>query len=211
LLKISRKNWDAFIESAGHLFFGRLSYDHVRLDDWRKYFTEVIPCSAGKGDWMYGAFAHPSGRVYATTDMGNFFRSDDGGKTFVAVGQNDYYDQVFHIAINPNNPDHIIISCTNGIFVSYDGGVTTKRGRLAVGKYLEYGALGDRGAFRAVPESKRGGETSAWNFQGWGQFDDYTNWTNDRWLGTAGQLNSNNHPHPSIWINIFSRSVLFWL
>jgi hypothetical protein len=208
-LKNIKKNWDAFIESASHLFFGRLSYDHVRLDDWRKYFTDIIPCSAGKGAWMYGVAGHPSGRVYATTDMGNFFRSDDGGKTFVAVGQNDFYLDVFHIAINPNNPDHIILSCANGIFVSYDGGVTTKRGRLAVGKYLEYGALGDHGAFRAVPESKRGGETSAWNFQGWGQFNDYTNWTSDRWLGTAGRYSGNSIPRIQAFGPIFSQDLFF--
>jgi len=211
-VKHLKKDWDAFIESAGYLFFGRLSYDHVRLDDWRKYFTEVIPCSAGKSGWMFGVFAHPSGRVYASTDMGSFFRSDDGGKTFVAVGQNNYYDQVFDIAINPNNPDHIIISCANGIFVSHDGGVTTKRGRLAVGKYLEQGALGDQGAFRAVPESKRSGDPSAWEFAGWGQFDDYTNWTEERWLGNA--FSDTQNPQNSVsrlqaFGSIFSQDVFF--
>jgi hypothetical protein len=209
-VKRLKKDWDAFIESAGYLFFGRLSYDHVRLDDWRKYFTDVIPCSAAKGGWMYGMFGHPSGRVYATTDMGNFFRSDDGGKTFVAVGQNDYYKHVFHIAINPNNPDHIVIAASNGIFVSYDGGVTTQRGRLSVGKYLEHGALGDKGAFRGLrnaPESVRGGDQSAWEFAGWGPFDDYTNWTNDRWLGTANL--SSNIQRLQAFGSIFSQDLFF--
>jgi hypothetical protein len=211
-VKNIKKDWDAFIESAGYLFFGRLSYDHVRLDDWRKYFTDIIPCSAGKGGWMYGTFAHPSGRVYASTDMGNLFRSDDGGKTFVAVGQNDFYDHVFHIAINPNNPDHIIISSTAGIFVSYDGGVTTKRGRLSVGKYLEHGALGDQGAFRALrdaPSSMRGGDPSAWEFTGWGQFDDYTNWTNDKWLGKAGSHSNNDVSRIEAFGSIFSQDLFF--
>ncbi len=59
----------------------------------------------------------------ATRSSGGFYRSTDYGATWTQTFKDDAYD----MSVNPRQPNNIFISTVNGIYRSYDGGLTFVR------------------------------------------------------------------------------------
>ena len=88
------------------------------------------------GGWVTGFAAHPLGRIYARTDVGGVYRSDDQGKTWVWLsGDMVHYAShlVQGIAVGDNSPDVVFkttgasyapIDPGRGVWRSLDGGLT---------------------------------------------------------------------------------------
>ena len=97
-------------------------------ETWKKIESGLPRSPYGKVD--VAVAPSNSQRVFAliqTADQGSLWRSDDGGTTFKVVswdrslvGRAGYY---IRIAVNPQNPDDVLIA-NSGFHRSYDGGVT---------------------------------------------------------------------------------------
>ena len=95
--------------------------------------------SLGGGGYIQNVVFCPGSpeRLYAHVDVGGVYRSDDGGKTWrmmhggLPVG--DGYLCVRGLAVDPSNPDRVVIGVGNqwtanrGIFLSTDGGETWRK------------------------------------------------------------------------------------
>jgi photosystem II stability/assembly factor-like uncharacterized protein len=99
--------------------------------------------------------------------------SDDGGKTFGAIGGGglfgpSYHSDVHDIWINPKNPEHLIIGTDGGVYISYSRGSTFRFvGSLPVSQYYHvsydmawpynvYGGLQDNSTWYG-PSRRAGG------------------------------------------------------
>ncbi len=73
-------------------------------------------------------------RVYAGDFMTQV--TDDGGRTFRAVGEKDKHVDNHVVWIDPANSDHLLIGCDGGLYESFDRGQTYKFfGNLPLGQF----------------------------------------------------------------------------
>lgn len=73
--------------------------------------------------WYYGElFCDPANpeRVYAP--MTPLLRSEDGGKTFADIVENQVHADHHTLWINPKDPDHLMVGNDGGIYISRDAG-----------------------------------------------------------------------------------------
>ena len=86
---------------------------------WRK----VGP---GGGGWIQSVLAsrHGTDVFYVGCDVGGFYRSDDGGGTYVVhtAGFQDYFLE--SLAEHPSDPRILYAGCKSGVYKSMDGGRT---------------------------------------------------------------------------------------
>lgn len=97
----------------------------------------VLACCVRGGDWPTWKNVGPGGGgwiqsiacdrfkadvVYVGCDVGGFYRSDDGGKTYQVFneGLKDYFVEV--IAQHPTEPEVIFLGCYGGVYKSVNGG-----------------------------------------------------------------------------------------
>lgn len=96
-------------------------------------------------------------RVYSMDVMTQV--TDDGGKTFRAVGERDKHVDNHAVWIDPDNADHLLIGCDGGLYETFDRGSTYQYfGNLPLGQfyridadnsvpfYRVYGGLQDNGS-----------------------------------------------------------------
>ncbi len=80
----------------------------------------------GGGGWIQSVLAsrHGDDVFYAGCDVGGFYRSDDGGKTYATrnAGLEDYF--VESLAEHPADPKTLYAGCKGGVYKSVDGGLT---------------------------------------------------------------------------------------
>lgn len=63
-------------------------------------------------------------RLYAATNMGGFYRSDDGGKTWTEKNRGILYKQAWSIAQHPSSGELFVGTEPTSVFKSSDGGET---------------------------------------------------------------------------------------
>lgn len=75
-----------------------------------QYYNELVCCP------------HNANRIYSldTTLM----VSEDGGKTFVGVGEDDKHVDNHAIIIDPNDENHLLVGCDGGLYETWDRGKT---------------------------------------------------------------------------------------
>jgi len=80
----------------------------------------------GGGGWIESVAMHPTDTdtIYVGCDVGGFYKSTDGGKSFVIhnAGLNDYF--IERIVVDPTDPDVIYVATWGGVHKSTDGGIT---------------------------------------------------------------------------------------
>jgi photosystem II stability/assembly factor-like uncharacterized protein len=80
----------------------------------------------GGGGWIQSVLAsrHGTNTFYVGCDVGGFYRSDDGGKSYAIHnrGFEDYF--VESLAEHPADPKIIYAGCKSGVYKSADGGLT---------------------------------------------------------------------------------------
>jgi len=88
------------------------------------------------GGWLTGIIQHPAGRLYARTDVGGIYRSDDRGESWNFLsGDFKHVGSTFvqSVAVAPSNADIVYQACgvsyfdddpERGVWKSSDGGAT---------------------------------------------------------------------------------------
>ncbi len=101
-----------------------------------------------------------------------FYRSDDGGKTFRQMPTRPTYDVGVHsdhhaLWIDPNNPEHLLLGGDSGLYVSWDGGETFQRiNNIPIGQFYAigfdmeepyniYGGMQDNHSWMGPSETRR--------------------------------------------------------
>jgi cysteinyl-tRNA synthetase len=146
------------VDGQHRIFAGTLNDGLWRSTNGGNSWEQVL---TGQGT-IYQVLAVP-GAVYASAGDGNLYRSEDGGDTWLKLTNfspaddgDGVGDQGMAIAVDPQNPDHILFSqrdtwhnsdAAPGMVESTDGGVTwtpvnTGLGNLSVG-VLTFGSGGD--------------------------------------------------------------------
>jgi photosystem II stability/assembly factor-like uncharacterized protein len=75
-----------------------------------QYYHEIVCCP------------HNANRIYSLDTM--MMVSEDGGKTFQALGEEDKHVDNHAIVIDPADENHLIIGCDGGLYESWDRGKT---------------------------------------------------------------------------------------
>lgn len=75
-----------------------------------QYYNEIVCCP------------HNVDRIYSLDT--NLMVSEDGGKTFVPVGEEDKHVDNHAIVIDPEDPNHLIVGCDGGLYETWDRGKT---------------------------------------------------------------------------------------
>ncbi len=75
-----------------------------------QYYNEIVCCP------------HDVNRVYSLDTM--LMVSEDGGKTFVGVGENDKHVDNHALVIDPTDANHLLVGCDGGIYETWDRGKT---------------------------------------------------------------------------------------
>ena len=108
----------AIVESTGDKggFFRSLN----RGETWEKmsgyiasspqYYHEIVCCP------------HNASRIYSLDTM--MMVSEDGGKTFNALGEDDKHVDNHAIVIDPADENHLIVGCDGGLYETWDRGKT---------------------------------------------------------------------------------------
>ena len=78
----------------------------------------------GGGGWIQSICAspHSADGLFVGCDVGGFYRSADGGRSYVALnsGLRDYWVEC--IVCHPSEPDTLYLGCESGVYRSRDGG-----------------------------------------------------------------------------------------
>jgi photosystem II stability/assembly factor-like uncharacterized protein len=94
----------------------------------------------GGGGWIQSMLAsrHGDDAFFVGCDVGGFYRSDDGGKSYAihTAGLEDYY--VESLAEHPSDPKILYAGCRSGVYKSTDGGLTWRWLREGFPKLQEY-------------------------------------------------------------------------
>jgi len=122
------------VDTAGRVFAGTLRDGLWRTTNGGASWERVL----NGQDTIFGLLTVP-GAVYASSGDGNLFQSSDGGITwnrltdFRSVDDDGVGDQGMAIAVNPNDPNHLLFSRTDtwhsadsgpGVVESTDGGAS---------------------------------------------------------------------------------------
>ncbi len=95
----------------------------------------------GGGGWIQSMLAsrHGAETFFVGCDVGGFYRSDDGGRSYAIhnAGFEDYY--VESLAEHPSDPKILYAGCRSGVYKSADGGLTWRWLREGFPKVKEYG------------------------------------------------------------------------
>jgi photosystem II stability/assembly factor-like uncharacterized protein len=75
-----------------------------------QYYNEIVCCP------------HNANRIYSLDTM--MMVSEDGGKTFVNLGEEDKHVDNHALVIDPNDEQHLIIGCDGGLYETWDRGKT---------------------------------------------------------------------------------------
>ncbi|MEY2612919.1 MAG: Xyloglucanase Xgh74A precursor, partial [Planctomycetota bacterium] len=75
-----------------------------------QYYNEIVCCP------------HNVNRIYSLDTM--MMVSEDGGKTFVNLGEEDKHVDNHALVIDPENEQHLIIGCDGGLYETWDRGKT---------------------------------------------------------------------------------------
>jgi photosystem II stability/assembly factor-like uncharacterized protein len=75
-----------------------------------QYYNEIVACP------------HNFDRVYSLDTYNQI--SEDGGKTFVALGEADKHVDNHALVIDPDDADHLICGCDGGVYETWDRGKT---------------------------------------------------------------------------------------
>jgi photosystem II stability/assembly factor-like uncharacterized protein len=75
-----------------------------------QYYNEIVCCP------------HNVNRIYSLDTM--MMVSEDGGKTFVNLGEEDKHVDNHALVIDPNDEQHLIIGCDGGLYETWDRGKT---------------------------------------------------------------------------------------
>ena len=101
--------------------------------------------------------------------------SEDGGKTFTSINQENLHVDNHALWIDPQNPNHLIDGNDGGLNISFDGGkIWQKTNSIAVGQFYSvavdmkkpfnvYGGLQDNGVWTGTSLNK---ESRAWQSNG---------------------------------------------
>ena len=94
----------------------------------------------GGGGWIQSMLAsrHGSETFFVGCDVGGFYRSDDGGRSYAIhnAGFEDYY--VESLAEHPTDPKILYAGCRSGVYKSEDGGRTWRWLREGFPRVAEY-------------------------------------------------------------------------
>ena len=128
---------------------------------WTKTHEDYIESMIFSYGYYFGQVrvdAHNSDVIYT---MGvPIVRSEDGGKTFKSINENNVHVDHHALWINPNDPKHLILGNDGGIYISFDTGKTwTNCNSPSVGQfyaiavdmaepYNVYGGLQDNGVWK---------------------------------------------------------------
>lgn len=75
-----------------------------------QYYNEIVCCP------------HNVNRIYSLDTM--MMVSEDGGKTFVNLGEDDKHVDNHALVIDPNDEQHLIVGCDGGLYETWDRGRT---------------------------------------------------------------------------------------
>ena len=78
----------------------------------------------GGGGWIQSVCAglHNVDRLYVGCDVGGFYRSDNGGRSYTILNSGLWDYWVECIVCHPSEPDTIYLGCESGVYRSGDGG-----------------------------------------------------------------------------------------
>lgn len=82
--------------------------DHVSSSP--QYYQELVACP------------HQFDRVYSLDTYNQV--TEDGGRTFRALGESDKHVDNHALVIDPQDPDHLILGCDGGVYETWDRGDT---------------------------------------------------------------------------------------
>lgn len=75
-----------------------------------QYYQEIVACP------------HKLDRIYSLDTYNQV--SEDGGRTFQSLGENDKHVDNHALVIDPNDPEHLLIGCDGGLYETWDRGAT---------------------------------------------------------------------------------------
>ena len=82
----------------------------------RRWRRAVLVCAAVLAVWPAGVRAHDA------SGWGGLFRSRDGGATWFQANQGRLVGGALGVAVEPGNPDHVLLGTDDGVLVTRNGG-----------------------------------------------------------------------------------------
>lgn len=117
------------IAGDGVLYVLEMTGRVFRSGDAGTSWTELLNHPWSNADWRSAVAVDPSNsnNVFVAMTLGGTFKSTNGGATWSgplpdSAGIRSAFDMVAHVAIDPDDGDHVIVSTTDGLVSSTDGG-----------------------------------------------------------------------------------------